>query len=509
MSTFKKILKWVGITLGVLIGIVIIIIVLMLIFPDLKIFNHRFVRQKTIESEIQTYVVDDGQLYNLVANTSSFDIEIAENDSTNTIDFSYTDTKWGFAEIRSSSLYITQEGNTIEARMLETSGLVFGSGILKITLPSNAKYNLNLNTKSGNIKINKADINSITASLNTGKLTWLAQETITTAIPGEVDPANPDIEPEPTYKEEVVNIEDMSIDSIYIFSKTASLDLSCFKNLTVNKKMLILADSIKLNFDNLTANLYINCTKLNLNVKNFSDSGESQIITKSGNIDIAKLSTTDKATIIGESTNIKLGESNSITYIATTSGNVEITENNLASTIETSYGNVNIAKSNEDITVSTKTGNIVITEYFATAILSTETGNISTHDKGNENAMYFTKITQKTGSINHITENNRVNINSQNGSNITLIVRNMPLNNGIRHNIYNEYGVTNISIMTAEKPFKVRAVGNVSGELASSVVMTSNTEYINYIPANFTGSAPEQASLNAEGGNIHFTGLYE
>ena len=85
----------------------------------------------------------------------------------------------------------------------------------------------------------------------------------------------------------------------------------------------------------------------------------------------------------------------------------------------------------------------------------------------------------------------------------------MPLNDTIKHTILNQNGTSQISILAGDNPFRVRAVGNVSGELASNVMMTSNTEYVNYIPANYSGTAPEQASLNVEGGAIHFTALYE
>lgn len=509
MEKLKKVLKWVGITLGVIVGIVLIIIVLMLIFPDLKILNHRFVKQSTINSEVQTVAVEDGQLYNVVANTNVFDIEITASTETGKISLSYVDQKWGFAEIRNSNLSIKEDGNTIEARMLETSGWVFGTGKLLITLPSNALYNLNLNTKSGNISINYPKLNSLTVNMNTGKLLWKAEEKVTTTTTPEPDPANPDAVVEPTTKEEIKPIEDMVIDSMYIFSKTASLDLSCYKALTVNKKMFIKAEAIDLNLSELTANIYINCTRLNLTVDKLSDSAEAQIISKSGKINIGNLTTADKATIIGESTEITINDSNSATYISTTSGNVKIINNNIHTTIETRNGNVNLTKSIDDITITTYSGNIVVSEYTKTSIITTDTGTINMHDKGEDDGSQYTAIKQRTGTINFVTENNRVSINSTNGSSIRLVVRNMPLNDTIKHTILNQNGTSQISILAGDNPFRVRAVGNVSGELASNVMMTSNTEYVNYIPANYSGTAPEQASLNVEGGAIHFTALYE
>ena len=503
----KRFWKFCGITLLVILGIVVLLFVLMLIIPEFKLFNHQYVKRKTTTSIVSNVTIDSSSNYYLVIVTESFDIEITENATLDTITVQYEDSKWGMANIPKSSLAIKENDNIIEMNMLEKSGLLFGSGKLKITMPNTKNVILDISTGKGNININKKQLLGLTATMDSGSLTWVAKQTVQVANPKK----NPDDEAEEiTYSEVEQNIEEMQIDSFNIFGNNATVDLSCFKNFSVNGRMLISANKLDLNFDTLTADLYINADSLNLTVKTLNENGDLNIISKSGKIAITTLNSTGLCNIYAQKSNVNIANNNSELYVRTSSGNAEVSTSNNKLNIVSTSGRVIVNTATADCVVKTTSGDINIAEYYRNMTISTESGNISAHDKGEENSAYRTNIIQDTGNINHITEANTVSIVSNKGSNITVTIRKMCLNTGINHSIINKYGTTRAYIMTTNNPFKIRAVGNdVYGELGSIVVVNSNTNYIDYVPENYFDNTTNVSSINVEGGVVRFTGIYE
>jgi len=162
-----------------------------------------------------------------------------------------------------------------------------------------------------------------------------------------------------------------------------------------------------------------------------------------------------------------------------------------------------------DIIATSNTGNININKYYANAKIVTKTGNIIVNNMGDEDGSLHTDILQESGNITVTSENNEINITSQKGSNITATIKNMCENKQINHNIMNLYGTTNVYIKVADKPFKIRAVGKVQGELGSNIIITSNDNYTFYIPTGYQDNPIDISSINCDGGTVIFRGIYE
>ncbi len=498
MEILKKILKWVAIALAIILGIIIILIVCMYLFPQFTLFGYRFVRQNSTLESSEVAVVDVAQTYYVVITTDGFDIDISENETENEIQVSYIDRKWGFANVMDSKLFVNTDQSIVSIRTLETSGLVTGTGKLSISMPRDLIPHININTNSGNINIDKAKVASIATDMTDGDFVWSAHNVETTTPEGAKEPVTT-----------TTPINDMTLDSLSIICKGANIDLSCYQNLTINNQLYISADRLSLDFNNLTANVYINCDNLDINIMTLNETDELQIINERGSISIDTLKCNKRASILADSTNIYIRDCQSVLDISTHSSSIEIANTSMPATIATTSGNVEIANAAANFRITTTKGNINVMQYSAGAEIITETGNISMHNVGEENADKVTTISQGSGSINVITQANPIKITSERGSNIHMTIRSMPLNDHIKHEIFNTYGSTNLSVMVADNPFRVRAVGNVSGQLATSVIMSSNNEYIDIAPEGYVGVASEQAHLNVEGGTIHFTAIYE
>ena len=485
----------------------------MFFFPNFKIFGTRFVKSNKEESQPIVYTLTEGEVYNIVANTQTFDIEIIENRDSSDMSLTYVDGKWGFANVPASNLTIKDNGNTIEARMLETSGWMFGTGTLKISLPINANINLNINTNSGDIHINNGKLKSLAINMTDGDLVWKAEQEKVEETPTPASDTNEDSTAEDNTTEtpapEMIPLSNLTIEAISIFSKKANIDLSCFDTLTVNNKFLINANKLKLELQSLNANTHINCPNLELNIANLTDTNELLIFSKSGSIKIDTLQCLDKATIITKSATISIKNIDCLTYLSTETGNISVTNVNNNTTLNTNSGNVNITKGNEDINITTTSGSITVNEYYNSADITTKTGNITINNMGTESSGRDTKIVQDSGNITFVTLANEMRIRSNNGSNIRGTFRQMCLNENIQHYINNINGESTLYIMMDQHPFRVRATGEVDGELGNIVNMTATSEYIMYTPDNDHNTYSDVASINVEGGKIHFAGIYE
>ena len=510
MESLKKILKWVGISLAIILGIILILIVCMYFFPNFSLFGYRFVRQNSVPEQAEVVYVEQCDHYvdnyYVIITTHNFDIDISENNTLDQIQVSYVDKKWGFADVQESKLFVTSLDNTITIRTLETNGLVTGTGKLTITMPKYFLANININTNA-DVHIDKGYLSSLTISMTNGDLKWEAHEyMITEEVDGE-KVTRPAIEPEMDQAEWLEKTQ-VSINSLSIFCEGADIDLQCFKDITIENGLYIRAKKLSLDLEYLIATAYINCNELNMNIEHLGNVGDLQIITTSGNINIDTLNA-DKTNILTERMKIYIRACVSDIDIVTKTNDILLANTFGITNISTTSGNVEITSAQENIAIETNSGNISIMEYNASADITTINGNITMHNKGEENPNYVTNIKQDSGRINVTTETNSIKITSSKGSNIRMIVRSMPANKNIRHNIFNTFGTTNLSILIENTPFKIRAVGEVSGELAHNVIIASNLEYVIIDPPGYTGVAEEYASLNVEGGAVIFEAIYE
>ncbi|MBE5735241.1 MAG: DUF4097 domain-containing protein [Clostridiales bacterium] len=512
MEIIKTILKWTAIALAIIFGIILILVACMYFFPGFNIFGYRFIRNSSAIEQAEIVRVNTENTYYLIVTTNKFDIEINESVNVENIEVSYIDKKWGFANVEESKVFVNQEGNNISIRTLETSGIVFGSGKITVTTPIGLIPHLNITTTDGNIHIDKANVKSITTSMNNGDFTWVGhtytvkgEDTDSNGENGEASTASADTE----NKEVTIEaIQDVTIQSLNIFCKGAKIDLTNFTNLNADS-IYISANDLTLEFNNLIADLYIKCNSLNMNIDLLHDIGKLEIYAVNGSISIDTLQCTEMSTIVTDNANIYIRDCASIIDISSKGGNVQISNTSKRAVITTTKGNVNIASANDNVVITTNTGHINITEYNASAEIRTITGDITMNNIGDENIYNITNITQESGNISITTNANSTNIRSERGSNISMTIRSTPLNDNIKHEIFNNFGLTNLYILMTSNPFRVRAIGNVSGELASNVIMSSNTSYVDVTPPGYVGEVTEQTHLNVEGGSVVFYGLYE
>ncbi len=608
METFKKVLKWIAISLAIIAGIVVLIIILMMIFPGFKIFGYRFVANKTTEGTEQTYFVDTAIEYYIVANTDVFDINITENETLDELKFSYVDKKWGFAKAinTSLSLKIDDEKNIIEARMLETTGLVTGTGSLNISIPKDFACHVNLNTNDGNISVNKEHLLSLNTNLTDGKLTWQAEnryyfsekeyslieeeiklikeaeeaekesnsstnpanyieierninpfdnseETLNTEEDTGEDDASgdtntPDNErtddsadteveedfnvsiyydlidkimsgvakiekfniDENKYVKVTIPVEEITIRSVNIICNNASLDFGCFEMINIDNNFKIKANYLNIKLDKLIATkLDFQSKQINLDISALGCIEEINVLSEYGKINLGGIISNETASFVTDRADIIINEIACTTHINTNSGNVTITDSTGDIVATTVSGKIHVIKTSGDIVAQTKTGNIELDKYYSNARITTKTGNITAHSYSDEDSTINTEIIQDSGNIDVVTENNKISITSNKGSKINATIRNMCENNLINHSVINANGTSNIYIMIADKPFKVRAVGKVSGELATNIIMSSNDNYVYYIPSGYQDNPTDVASINCEGGTIIFDSLYE
>lgn len=551
MESAKKVLKWLGIFFLIIVGATIILFICLNIIPGMTLFGYRMSKSGSSNWITKNYVISDTP-EDIVIITETFDIEIIENQSTNILTVSYYDNTSGLVTLDYSQLKYKQDDNLVVIEMLEKEGWIFGSGKVKLEIPESLNVSLNINSTSGDISINKELINNLTIDTESGSFTWKAENityvpkgtnsnSLRTDLSGE-QPTDDDInndntnnddntssddnsdvnednndqntpEAEPEYEKVVTPIKDVSINSLNIFTDNASVDLSCFENIDIHDQLLIKASKLKLNLKNLSGKITIDSTDLEFSASNISNEENSiKINSRKGVITIGTIEGSGNASFVTEESNITITNAYCNIHTSTNEGNTRI-DNAFGNIIAYSAaGGISINKAWSDVQTTTDSGDISISEYYKNAYITTNTGNFTGHSKSEESTEIKTIITQKNGNITLVNENNSVEINCENACNVNVTFRNMPLNKLFRHTISNTKGDNKISILVTRNPFKFRAVGdNVYGELAENVKISSNKEYIDYLPNNYESDGPlvDVTRLNIEGKNIRFIGLYE
>ncbi len=495
MAKGRKLGKGWKILIILIVAVIIGIVALVFFVPGFSIFGRQFIRNNREVTETPI-ALNSAYEYNIVVKTKSFDIYIIESDDVTTANISWVDNKSGFASIVESSLSIVEQPKKIILDMIEPTGWLFGNGKIEVIVPTSVTTSLDLNTESGSIYVNKQKINGLAVDMGGGKLQWRAENRTTETVDGVEE-----IKTTP--------INEITVGSISIFSNNAAIDMQ-FDTITVDKTFNITSDNASLRFGTLFAKANINCRILNLTAdKMVNNNAELVVLSQGGNIYIKEFVSDQSATITTQSSNIKIDKSTADVFVSTTSGDITMGESDANIVASTDGGRVYINKLQGTANITTSRGNITIDEYYNSAIIKTDRGNISLHSKSKPKTGIKTEIEQNKGNINIISEANQVVITSNAGSEIDCTIRNMATNDYIKHNILNTHGSTRMYVMVGRNPFRVRATGNVSGELGSSVIMSSSTEYIQYTPQNYTGIIGAQSSLNVEGGNVKFTGIYE
>lgn len=554
MEICKKVFKWIGIGLAILAGLFVLLIILMTLFPSMRLFGHSYTSNSFVSKETK-YTVQTNTNYQFYINTQNFDIEISENAKTEEIIISYENKISGFVTVANCQVTITENNNLFEIRTTEPQGFTWGSGKLKISLPThslngqstehNYLYDFTLQTTKGDININHRHINELLVNMGSGDFSWKAEVEV---VVEKDEEGNDILTPKDQYipkeenenpKTKIIPVEKVQLSKFVFFGQTADIDLESFEEIYIinnedfyipgeelnptGSDMLISNDSIELDIKYLAGSIKLICSTIDVDIDELMNYDNLEIIAHKGNIKIGKVYSLPKdyvqeptpeqssryttISIITNSANVSIGTNYSFTNITTDNGNISIDTAMKYLAISTTKGNISINNAKDEIITNTQSGNISINAYYSQAEIITDTGTIYAHNKGEENATLDTIIIQNSGSITVISENNEMSITSRKGSNITATFRKMCSNQDITHSILNTSGSTQIYILVSNLPFKVRATGNVSGELGNNVKMSSNVEYVTYNPANVV--MENYSTLNVEGGTINFSAIYE
>lgn len=497
-TLLKGILKYIGIILGIIFGIAVILIAIMYFSPNFRLFGYGYMHRSSLSSTKTISTTDDvttGGELNLTINSGGFDIivkPVDEISESKDISYYYKDNISGFVKTDYNA-YVSKEvnGNNVIISMVEPSGSVrYGTSFISVLVPTSlfTQFNLTLKTTSANISLDGLKISNMNITcggeFNLTNITGIGEEE----------------------SENSITFNSLTFDS----SKRGIFDFTNIENLTINSELNIMGNG-EFKFNNLNCDVVARGKDVSIraNTLNTKEKG-LEVLTTSGKVTINNLNSLNNAqnTIFTEDSNITIGELYGTTSLTSSYGDVKITNAYNELIIDSGEGDVNVNTANENIIVKTTFGNIKVLDYKKSGSFYSERGKINVKNTGELNLEYSTDIINKTGSVEIDNNFNKVNIKLSGKGNLKAIFRNNADAN-VTHTIdINSSSTANIYI-SAKGYFKLKAVGNVSGEIGASLTnIVSNTSYV-YFPKDVDASEfQNKCAYEVLGGTIKFYTYY-
>ncbi len=477
-ETIFKILKILGITLGILACIFIVLAVVSLIFPSVSYFGYRFIAKNYNSSEVVISSPVPFSSYNINISTTKYGIEIMGSDEVaGVMSYSYTGFHLGVSDAENVKVMRTINGNSLNITVLEPLGLVTSINCkILIKVSSAYSYNISVSTDSAKTTISNVQINHLNGVSKSGDFS-VTHET-----------------------------RQLTMQSLNIITTSGDIDFSALDDLTIQSKSYISALDSKFTFNNLNASLFIRGSKIFFSAKQIDASINGfEVVCSSGSfVVLAVISGEKDFTIVSDACNIQISNVTGRSSMTTTSGSVNIKDlNSRDCIIRTTSGNVTVKNAADNIFVITNSGNINVEEFYKTGQFATYSGNINVISLSPYDINYHTSISTNSGNV--IFENNvNKSMISMAGGQANVKFWRVAQTGDLEHRINNVNGKTSIGIMAELTDIiRFKLVGTVSGSIRELELYADDSFIIRPTGSTYTA----EATFYCTGGQLVFQQL--
>lgn len=469
MRALKGFLIYVGITLLILLGIAVILLCIMMFVPSFRLFGYSLIKfNKDVHSKsIQLSELYSSSTYtklSLEVSCEGFDLTILSTDN-NYVSYTYTNSIFGLT----NSLYdvtmiqdLTKatDNSTLKLRLSEPSGIInYNDSNLIIYIPNT----LILNTLT--IKSNSADVIVGNSATTTPDIENLYVETYSGNF-------------------KIGEKSTLTLTNFFIKTYVGDFDFSSVNELiVVNDIERLAVGTSDIRFKTLR------CADLNIygdNVGLFASvlsvgSNTFSFFSSYALIDVESFTSMGgENEIIGENIIIKTTFLQGKSNIETEYGDITIGHTTDYVVISDDYGNVTINTADEGINIKTINGNITVTDYNKSGQFKTDRGSIIVSNDTEYNALYSTTILCSKGYVKLINQINKVNLTLENAATGRVEFKDVTSSINQTHTLTSASGLLNVYVPTSiggsPKAFRYKAVGTISGQIASTHI-ESDEEY--------------------------------
>ena len=476
METFKQTLKIIGIVLASLLGVVIILCVLTAVIPSFYVFGYKFVtgsvgeEQKVIEYNSETD-------YALNIHTGSYSVDIiADPELEGLIGYSYKGAYFGFANMSSARLIVTEDINALNLSMREPSGLLAKtSSKISIYVNPNVVYDLTFRSDAGSLYVYDVALDKVNIIGGIGDVSIEAK------VEEEKTGKKDNDEQETPKVEKVQNLSCLNItanDGTYDFSTYDKINVLGTSNISIGNG--------ELKFKDLNASLNIRGKECSLSATNISSPNGIKMVCSSGNISAQMIDAgTSEFVLIADNLNVNAQNVKAQVGITATGGNVYIKEIEGEAIIKTTSADIKVEKAHNNIFATATSGNIVVEKYYMTGQFVTTSGNITVNSLSELNTEYYSTLASSSGTITFENNFNKSSVSITGKGVAKIKYWNVAQSGNVEHEVYIPNGEASIGIMAfATDIFRMRLVGDVVGSI-NNLLLYANDNFI-YHPVNST-----------------------
>ena len=501
MKALKGLLIYIGIVLGIILGIGLILLCIMYFFPNVRIFGLGVVHYNK-QAGADTVVLSEYSEYsdielNVNSKKINISIEPAEVDK---IEYEMKLRIFGIStEIVEYQLVKNVEVKdnklNIFLNVSEPNGWISTSNSeLIVKVPYTEEYNIITNTKLGNIELgssdNVLDINNLSITTSSGSLIL---DNLGNGKDGE---------------------KLLNLNTLNLTTGNGNFDFSTIRDIKVAHKVKLTANGGKFKFNNLDGSVEISGDEVTLNARNIvAGSDGFKVIARSGYFKIGeKLSSPIGAenTFVTDNATIEINEIDGKTGIDTVYGSIAINILNDDAEIRNTNGQgVSIkSKACGNLMIFTGNSNIFVNEYYKSGTFESTRGDINVTSKANYNKEYKTVIKNVDGKVTVKNKINHLVVNTTGMSTVNVTFDEIKANFENANDIFQHQVVVGENVLSCTVyiptapvvPFRFRATGSISGEIAGLSVGdlydVEESEQEQYYPG--------QDSMSESMNNAHF-----
>ena len=496
MEGFKQFLKIIGIVLACLLGVFVLLCVLTAIIPSFYVFGYKFVLGSTRETE---KIIDYQEEANLSLNihTENYSVNlIADKELEGLVSYSYAGSYFGFANMSSSRLIVTEDIGELSFSMREPSGLLIKSGSeINIHVNPEVVYDINFVSDSGSLCVSDLVLNKINIISGTGDV-----RIETTEQKDKESENDEDTLEEIKFVQNLACLNITADDGFYDFSSYDEISVLGTSNISIGNG--------ELKFKDLNSSLNIRGKKCSITADNIiSPEGISMVC--SDGVVSAKIIDSEMNEIVVISDNLSFSADKVIGQvgITATGGKIAIKEILGDSIIKTTTANISVEKANNNIFATATSGNILVEKYYEIGQFVTTSGNITVNSLSEYNENYYSTIASKNGSVSFENKVNKSSVSITEDGVAKIKIWSVAQTGNVEHDVFVPNGEASIGIMAyATDIFRLRIVGEVSGSI-NSLIVYANDNYI-YHPGDSTEYSNE-ATFTCNGKFLYFSKLDE
>jgi len=497
LEGFKHFLKIVGIVLACLLGVLVILCVLTAVIPSFYVFGYKFVAGSVNEQQkIIEYLEESA--YSLNIHTESYSVDIiADEELEGLIGYSYKGSYFGFANMSSARLIVTEDEKGLNLAMREPSGLVVKSDSkITIHVNPNVVYDLTFISDDGSLCAYDLTLNKVNIISGTGDVLFKAKEI-----------EKSDLETEGGEAEEIPEVKKVqNLSCLNITANDGFYDFSSYDEINVYGTSNISIGNGELKFQDINASLDIRGKNCAFTAKNIVAPNGINMVCSSGTLNASSIDAgASELVLIADKVNVSLQNITAQVGITATSGSIYLKEIVGESIIKTTSANIKVEKAHNNIFATATSGNIVVEKYYMIGQFVTTTGNITVNSLSDFDSTYYSTLASNSGTINFENKVNQSSVTITGEGVAKVKIWNVAQSGKVEHEVFVPNGEASIGIMAyVTDIFRLRLVGQISGSI-NNLIVYANDEYI-YHPANSTNYS-NQATFTCTGGVLTFSKL--